>query len=253
MRKLVYYSVYDKDYCDLLKISLESLSNNIDNKTDILVIYNLDDSIYIKNLGINYVRFLITDCKNKNEGAINRYKVFLYHDVGIYDLFLYIDADTLILKDLNIIFEEFKIPNIYTNQGYLSELDHPNYTIDLSPEEIFKIKSEKRQGINSGIFGFSRDKIEFFKNLIDFIKSHKYQNLDLLDQPYFGTFLLRNNPDYLTIGDPLGTPVSSRVLINNEAAINTNSLETVVILHFAGNIGNGNKKIEIIKNYRLNS
>ena len=56
MRKLVYYSVYDKDYCDLLKISLESLSNNIDNKTDILVICNLDDSIYIKNLGINYVR-----------------------------------------------------------------------------------------------------------------------------------------------------------------------------------------------------
>jgi len=249
MKKLVYYSVFGKNFCDLFLVSLDSLLNNKDDTIDILVICNNNDYEYLKTKNkYDGLLFLIAETRNGNEAAINKSKIYDFKDFEKYNKFLYIDSDTLIIKNINIIFDYISEENIYTSQGYGSTLDHPIFTIGLTDLEKLKIKNEKRQGISAGIFAFTKNKMPFFKELFYFIRNHKDQNLPMMDQPYFGTFILRNNPDYLVLGDPLHTPNSKNIFISNEASSNLNSIETVVILHFAGSIGNGLHKINIMKN-----
>lgn len=249
MKKLVYYS-FNEDYIDIFLISIKSLLKNINHEdTDILVITNeyCRNDINVRNLP---VIFHITNQKSSFESAAMRFSIYQFEKILDYEKILYLDTDTIIIKHIDLVFDSMVEIEIYTNQGYLSELSHPSYTFGLTDQELNLIKFENRFGINSGIFGFHISKLELFKDLVNFIDENKYLNLKLYEQPFFGTFLLRNNPTYLQLGDPLNTPNSNKVIINNESLTNIyKEINSLVILHFAGNIGNYNYKKKIMNKY----
>jgi len=82
------------------------------------------------------------------------------------------------------------------------------------------------------------------KLLNDFVQGNKHNKLEAsYDQPFFGTFMYRNSKTYKQFGCPLHSPDCENVLINNEGIHNSHkNLDTVVIVHFAGQIGLGGMK-----------
>lgn len=247
MKKLIYYSI-NKNYLDLFLISFKSLLNNVDfETTDVLLITDKQTKCDSSIVGLPLL-FHIISIDNPFDSACGRFKIYEFDKIMNYDKVLYLDADIVIIKNIDIVFNYMTEKEIYTNQGYLSDLSHSNYTFNLTKEEKEKINSENRYGINSGVFGFHIDKLCFFENLSIFIANNKNLNLPLYEQPFFGTFLLRNNPYYLNIGNPLNSSTCD-VLINNDVMSNFNNVESVVILHFAGDIGNKNSKKNKMNKY----
>jgi len=240
MRNLIYYSIIGDGFFDLCKMSISSiLKKSNTNNIDILVFCDCYTAKEIKEYNHEIITHVINDLDNPHDSSYNRYRIFEVEGIEKYNKFLYIDSDTIIIDDINKIFDFMDDDCIYTNQGYGSDLSHSNYTFGLNIDEINIIKEKNIQGINTGVFGFNNKKIEFFKGLYLFIKSANIK-MDLFDQPYFGTYLFRSGEVYKNIGDPLHTPGDSSVFINNESMFNP--MYNCIILHYAGNPGNSTSK-----------
>jgi lipopolysaccharide biosynthesis glycosyltransferase len=243
-KKLIYYSI-NENYLDTLDIALNSLRENKTEDIDILIITNsICEEVLLEKH--NDLLYHVVEKKHTSESMAgqNKYKIATYDGLENYEKVIYLDSDTLVIKDINILFDYMDEDEVYTNQGYGSDLSHKTFSFGLTGEEIKQIKSEKKFGLNSGVFGFTKKQIPFMKLLNDFVQGNKHNKLEAsYDQPFFGTFMYRNNKTYKQFGCPLHSPDCENVLINNEGIHNSHkNLDTVVIVHFAGQIGLGGMK-----------
>ena len=247
MKNLVYYSTFGAGYQRLISLSLESMAKKSDmNNIDVLIFCDERTAFDLKinNLNVNF--FIISEPLNAHSISYYRYKINEYLKASEYNKFLYLDTDTIVCDDINKIFNFMEDEEaIYTNQGYGSDLSHPSYTFDLSKEEVSYIKQNKLQGINSGVFGFAKNNLQFFRDLTKFIDLNQ-RKFECLDQPYFGTFLLRKKQKHIQIGNPLHSPNKESCFVNNEALVNNSEVDHKkhVILHYAGSLGNAYAKIQ---------
>lgn len=232
---LVYYCVSGDGYQDLAIKSIETLLNHQPQNVDVLIIC---DSVEAERRIRNRISSIKTFVFEENcHPSFFRFGIFKWQEAKNYEKLLYIDADTLVLKDVNEIFSYMENDNLYVNCGYESDLSHKNYTFDLSQEEIEDIRRRSVQGINTGVIGFHNSNLAFFEKLFEYCRLNRFMIFTTFEQPYFGTFLYRSKINYHTLGDPLHTPGATKVMINNEAGLGSCSMKDHVILHYAGQIG----------------
>jgi hypothetical protein len=238
-KNLIYYTVSgDKNYLQLLNLSIESLTIFGKYKGDILLIC---DQVIKDNITIDYpnLKFMIVDEVDKNLSSGNKLRIYEYENLSNYDNILFLDSDILIINDINIVFKESNLINdkfivsseiglghnnrVITNYGHAGEL--------LTDDQ--KIIYKDVPCINAGCFLFRNNKenLEILKETYNLYINGK--RFDLYEQPYLNYVLLIKNK-FIHNLQPY---ISHLALIDKEKSI----------IHYCGNIGNFQSKFKFMK------
>lgn len=212
MKNLIYYSVgFNVNYNKILVLSIMSLRK-----------YYFDDILIISDKNnIKELQKLFKDDKifylDKNASStfnctLNKTKVFEYNKIFEYDKICYLDCDTLVINNLDKIFEstitnkisileEFENPistSIMTMNEYFFSGEEKYGNILFSKKDREFIKNNTIRGLNSGVFCFSPTKYikQLFEKISDtYEKNYTKSNViyRTLEQPYINYYLLKQN------------------------------------------------------------
>jgi hypothetical protein len=109
-KNLLYFSVfYQKIYIDLLEISLKSIVANTPNiNFDVLIITDSDTKLIIEKLPIissfNVDYMIMPSVDSAPMASMSKIHIFDYPRISEYSKILFLDSDTICIKDLNILF-----------------------------------------------------------------------------------------------------------------------------------------------------
>lgn len=228
---IVYYAVDSKiEYCELLLISIESLINT-GYKGDIGIIC---DKQFRKILSteLNNTEFFIYE--HKSIRSTSKLRLFEF-DVSKYERFIFLDADTIVAKDISPLFDLIDDKICVAGAGHLLPEGDPLWYGAQILNELEMEEYSHLQSINSGVFGFKHDQIPKLKEIYEMSlkdeSSSKY-----CEQPCFNVHLMRNN-NYC---------YSYNGLVYHGMSI---FAPDAIIYHFAGGVGNFEKKYENMKAY----
>jgi alpha-N-acetylglucosamine transferase len=182
-KNLIYYSVFDKPYSELLKISICSLIKTKSKNFDILILTDLDTKKYIEyflnkiNYKINYK--ILEKPLSRIESSMCKVKIYDFQDINEYENILYLDCDIIAIKNIDSIFNELKHETLYVshNNNMLKLEAHkfnPYIGFQSIDESIFnQIKQYNQRPFNAGQFLFknSLKMKRHFENLNWFIKN----------------------------------------------------------------------------------
>ena len=162
-KDLIYYTVSgDIDYLNLLNISIESLTTFGKYKGDILLIC---DRVIKDNITIDYpnLKFMIVDEVDKNLSSGNKLRIYEYENLSYYDNILFLDSDTLIVNDINLVFKESSLIKdkfiVSSEIGFIShnKITNNGYAGELLTEDQ-KLIYKDINSINAGCFLFRNNK-----------------------------------------------------------------------------------------------
>jgi hypothetical protein len=245
MKNLVYYCL-NGTYNDLLDLSLTSL--RMFYSGDVLIITDEKNLETLKNKNYKNVDFMVVEINNMFYASANKIKIFDYEKFLEYDTCLFLDCDTLVIDDIDIIFKECKsydkvlVVEEESWYGFV-QMYGPWYGGDLfTKEENDYIKETNVNGINGGVFCLpaTEKSKNIFKNIYlqlsdDFIE--KKTNC-CLEQPYLNYHLYKN--DYYF---PMTEKIKTHPL-----DINLSECENKLIIHFFGGVGNFYNKYKKMQN-----
>lgn len=111
-KNLLYYSLfYSTDYVNLLEVSLASIVKNTPTiNFDLLIITDAETKTFIeklpsiKNFNVDYL--VINSVESAPLASINKLEIFNYPRINEYEKVLFLDADTVCIKDLTILFSK---------------------------------------------------------------------------------------------------------------------------------------------------
>jgi lipopolysaccharide biosynthesis glycosyltransferase len=197
MKNLVYYLIYGKgDYFDLLESSINTLIKLGKYEGDILFICDKNNINEILNLNIKNKKYFLETDDSVGEMALNKFKIFDFELLNNYDNILYIDTDIFIINDINSV---FSLCDKHLNQFHFSfenfnENESERYGYSLLTDDE-KLKVEKKEGINAGLFLFKNNKynINILKKIFN---KNKYLKTACLDQPLVGKYFLMNPHEF---------------------------------------------------------
>lgn len=217
MKKLIYYCIgYNSKYNKMLELSIFSLK--LFYSDDILIITDYNNCIELKQNEIfKNVKFMIVDnALDVFNSSLNRYRIFEYDFILEYDIALYLDCDTLIINNLNFLFEKTLNENCV---GVAQErnkktgnydvwnfnISNENYDISYLSGCFLYYDNIEKKALNSGVFSFPIN--EKSKNIFNSIYKHgienhndekikKYNN-GFGDQPYLNYHLYKNSYFFL--------------------------------------------------------
>ena len=180
--------------------------------------------------------------KTMNQARISKLDIFDYPGIEKYEKILYVDADSLILKDPEAVFDSIQEDVVYVvgEGNVLNEGEYWGRSLFLKENPEYP----DREGMSAFVLGFKN--IQPIKKLFIKIKQSfyldMYQNkLRFYDQPFFNFYLLQNkmcNTDtFKTLARSRPTP---------EIALK----DGLAIVHFAGCPGHGNVKLELINEFK---
>lgn len=206
--KLIFVTVFfEKKYIYLLYLLLESLYvyGNLDNNTKILIYTSSDFKNIIENSSLytNYIIFHINDnFKIINEAYSARLDLFEIPIVTQFKKILYLDCDTIIINDINKIFDLILDNLIYVkNEGFIDNkiLNEFSEKIDFWGNSFFEkdgIKYDNNSGFSSGIllFNNNKDVRDIFKVIKNHILEDRKNNCEhkFYDQPYIVYYCKKN-------------------------------------------------------------
>jgi lipopolysaccharide biosynthesis glycosyltransferase len=227
MKNLI-YTICDNNYKQLLHLWLHGIKK-YNSDVDILIIcpenLDIDDNVLTH-------RVLNFDYKYSAKFLIGQYK-----NIKDYKNILYLDLDIVCKNSLSPVFSIIennnKVINGVIEKASLKNSDHFHRYSDAY---TYLIK-DNWLAFNAGTFGFSINIVEVFKEYLDYTSEH----LDkLCDQPIFNMFFNGNN---------LIVPTLSDYVYLHNYSINTKSIEEYPLIHFLGDYGNAQIKINNIKSY----
>jgi lipopolysaccharide biosynthesis glycosyltransferase len=175
-----------------------------------------------------------------NQARISKMDIFDYSEIANYEKILYLDADSLVLRDLTCVFDVIQTDKIHAHQegtvlggvywgDYLFLKENPNYinTEALSVNALgFKNLPEHKKT-------FAKIKQAFYLDM--------YQNkLQFYDQPHLNFHLIHNGLAELDAFKPLIQNRSSA-----EYAVKTSA----AVVHMAGCPGHANVKIDLCRDF----
>lgn len=208
MNKLVYYSIgYNVNYNKLLELSLISLK--LYYTDDILIISDEKNIKYLKNKKIfndPKISFMILDSSNIFNSTLNKMKIYEYEKFNNYDSILYLDCDTIVIKNLDIIFENTKnlnkiliteeIDNITNIKNFNMNADFFSGFMLFDENDKKTINDNNIKGLNTGVFCLpTTDKT---KQILHKMCNHYINNYNLniiyntLEQPYMNYYLFKD-------------------------------------------------------------
>jgi hypothetical protein len=268
MKKLVYYSVgFNSNYNKLLEISLKTLKLHYTD--DILIITDYANSLTLKENEIfnDVIFFIIETPKDIFLSSLNKIKIFDYDKFFEYDVVLYLDCDTIIINNIDCIFEKtieyncvaiMQDRNEFGDKLKLNHFDNTLYSYlgnfwgkYLYNNEELLIENE-RQALNSGVMCIPATQKS--KIILSDIYNHgiiDHTKVELLDvhqssseQPYINFHLFKNSYFYNIDNVYLAYSIKDDELYNSNfndiKDYNNENFENYIqkysILHFYGPI-----------------
>ena len=175
-KNLIYFTIaMDPLYCRLLRITLFTIRATSDLKnTDIMVI--ADDLYTPYLLELEGIDFIWTVSRNKDgvHGSMRKVEIFMYPNISRYDKIFYIDSDTFICKDVEVVLFPFikSSSHLYVVRENSHEHMQPyfgfqNYTQD----QLDFFKKNDIGVFNAGEFAFrnSPEMLHHFQNVYNSI------------------------------------------------------------------------------------
>ena len=178
--------------------------------------------------------------KTMNQARISKMDIFDYPEIANYEKILYLDADSLVLRDLTCVFDVIHTDKIHAHQeatvlggvywgDYLFLKENPNYlnTEALSVNALgFKNLPEHKKT-------FAKIKQAFYLDM--------YQNkLQFYDQPHLNFHLIHNGLAELDAFKPL---------IQNRSSAEHAFKTSAAVVHMAGCPGHANVKIDLCRDF----
>lgn len=248
---LIYICVFHQEnYINLLKILMTSLitRGNINKtNTDILIITSpvfqtlIQNELSCFNIDLEYY---ILDLQTLFEAKCAKLNIFDYENINKYDKILYLDTDTLINNDINILFDIELADKLYVlEEGYIG---HEFWGGDFFN---FSKYSTDQTAFTPGILYFNNIKI--IQDLFNSIKTHIadfiYKNNNSIPRCQDKPFIVYN-----TITRKIyDNVIMKKYCVNNPDAVSSE----IIIYHFPGGqcdysnkynkMINFNKKIEL--------
>jgi lipopolysaccharide biosynthesis glycosyltransferase len=250
-KNLLYYSVFDEGECyvELLYQSMKTIQpNNYDILilTDTITQNKINDRISSLNITVNYEIFPTQ--KDGIEASKIKLHIFQYKNIAQYDTILFLDADTLIIGNLDNIFDKkWKKNTLYT--AYNPNLTYIHHTKNLyhglnilTDEQIKTIEAYNQKPFNAGQFLFrnTRQMKCHFENVIWFMEN--WPDYYFFEQSFMNHYFCTN---YLTDCVKFNKYIQM-VPFNTFAEPNKDT----IILHFIGPALNGKEKLDQINTYK---
>ena len=243
-RYLVYTTCFHQEaYTDVVKFLVDSFFKH---KTS----YNIDFLIYTTSEYRTIIESKCTDVpiffyeknfyKTMNQARISKADIFEYSEIANYEKILYLDADSIVIRDLMCIFDVIQTDKIYAHQegtilsgvywgDYLFLKENPNYpnTDAISINALgFKNLPEHKKTL-------AKIKQAFYLDM--------YQNkLQFYDQPHFNFHLIHNGLVEMDAFKPL---------VQNRSSAETAVKNGLAIVHMAGCPGHSNIKIDLCRDF----
>lgn len=255
-KNLLYYSVFNKEkkYTELLKFSLSTLLKY--KSLDIDILFITDEAtkqdileLIKENKEIHFDFFIIETPNCGIEASKQKIKIFEYSKINDYENVLFIDADTLFVRDVKEIFELAQEYNIlYTAHNANLSVEMTEHTLYhglkfYTKEETELIKNNRQMPFNAGQF--------MFKNS-SYMKEH-FSNLQWLMENYPGEYFFEQsfmnhyfNSNLMT--SSLNFNKKIHLLMNHSNELHDQS---VVVIHFIGPALDLEAKIKHIEAYRV--
>jgi lipopolysaccharide biosynthesis glycosyltransferase len=205
---------------------------------DVLIITDQRNLETLKSREYKNAYFMTSEMKNTFYASANKIKIFEYERFLEYDACLFLDCDTLVLGDIDPIFEECesigKVLVVEEESWYgFVQMHGPWYGGDLfTKEENAIIKEKKVNGINGGVFCLPAN--EKSKEIFRRIYSHLSEDFNekktniCLEQPYLNYHLYKN--DYYS-------PMTDKIKTHH-SDVSLAECDGKIIVHFFGGIGN---------------
>lgn len=253
MKRLIYYCIgYNYDFNKILNISLISLRKHYDD--DVMIITDYENSLNLKKLNKMFenVDFMYLDANEKFIAAINRYKIYEYEKYFDYDVILYLDCDTLIINNIDKIFEKTMKNNCI---GIVKENDANGNPIFLKNDKFFgsylfsseelKTTLKNTIGLNSGVFSLpsNHKSLKIFKDIYNTAIKHRNDSVlsdgkNWGDQPYLNYILIKNDHFDLNNECFIMRYKFLNVFLNNDKDYDNNNFNKYIkdypIIHFIG-------------------
>jgi hypothetical protein len=242
---LIYYTIgSNNDYVDLLELNIKSLEKFYFPDIELLIITDtetkkiIESKIFTKFV-INYK--ILSSVNSLNESSYNKFKIYDFDEINKYEKIIYCDTDILWNKSPYEIFNKIDNDSFYvSNENSLMSEEWWGGNL-LNDDEKLKIKTNNIMGFSAGFFAFKSNKSYVLKEIEEFMMSNiKLMNL-CIEQPYFNTFLFRNN---------LYNTDLNKVVTHSGYNL---SKSDMVVIHFAGGPGNYTiKKNKMLEFYNTN-
>ena len=180
--------------------------------------------------------------KSMNQARISKLDIFDYPEIENYEKIIYIDADSIFIKDPAPMFDAIQEDLVYVlgEGNVLCDAEYWGRSLFLKENAQYT----DREGLSSCVLGFKN--IPAIKKL--FIKTKQafyldmYQNkLKFYDQPFLNFHFIHNNM--------CNTEVFKQFVKSRESAQSAIDGGRTIV-HFAGCPGHGNVKLDLLKEFQ---
>jgi hypothetical protein len=243
-RYLVYTTCFHQEaYTDVVKFLVDSFfahksSDNID-----FMIYTTSEYravIESKCSGKPILFYEKNFYKTMNQARISKADIFDYPEITQYEKILYLDADSIVIRDLTCVFDAIQSNTIYAHQegtilsgvywgDYLFLKENPNYT----NTEAISINALGFKNLPEHKKTLAKIKQAFYLDM--------YQNkLQFYDQPHFNFHLIHNG---------LVDKDTFKPLIQNRSRADYAVKTGTAVVHMAGCPGHSNIKVDLCREF----
>lgn len=245
MSDLVYYTVgYNRKYIDILSLSIESLRKS-GYDGDVLVI--CDESFLNEckeKLGDNRILYNpVSDANTPEQASMNKLRIFEYEGIGSYERLLFLDSDILVHMDVRTLFTRVTNPNVlYVYTESTDQKNHTNLMWSLetyTADDLETFNTKNIYVFNAGCFALVRNqtmKDHFLQ--VQYIMS-QHAGRFFYEQSFMNVYFNQNNQ-------------TDRTLLTDENYIffpKNDRPHPHCLLHFAGDPGNGDSKLDRMTYY----
>jgi len=184
MKNIIYFIV-NEEYLKLFKYSYYSI-RKVDQNIPILCIVPKGFN------QLNKLDVLIFEQENFDYQYSSKYSVTNWPQFDGHDNYLYLDCDTISLKNINFIFDEIekdknKIHAVKEHESINNAGKNHNFNQTKFEKDTFCV--------NAGVFGFNKKLKQEFKNFLNFIEDNKDKAIH--DQPLFNIYFYGKIKDSL--------------------------------------------------------
>jgi len=265
-RFLVYYNFGGSPaYIPILKLSVESLRKYNGNA-------DVDVVIFCDDFAVAAFADVAADCNARIHSLPNAATMFdvLYRRLHIfnyvkelrdYDVVLHLDADTLIYTDIPALLRKCRdetVLYVCTEDEDYGHDNHTNYFFSLqnyTEQQLAHFRTTGTYTFNAGVFAFRPSAVmrEHFNNVLVMIKEHTGDRARVTMEV----------PDEWRVDAPFTDQAFMNVYFNLMGATNREVLTRAnyimwprrhviyddAIVHFLGNMGNGEHKLSVMQEY----
>jgi hypothetical protein len=252
MKHLLYTTIgFSREYCQLLKLFLQSLCKVYKTKYTICILCDTKFVTDVKAITeiypcFSYIFLYQPNAKTGYEASMNKLHIFDVPNIDEFTNILYVDLDCLFFVEPDIFLEQSLEKGVlYCAQDPAAQRNpHTDIMWSLknySDDELEMFKQNKVVPFNAGFFLFqnSDEMKQHFRNILQMISEWKtdfFYEQSFMNVYFNRLFQTSRNVTFITPKNYMMFPRSNVEYKN-------------CIIHFCGSAGNGNLKYEVMQNY----